>query len=410
MLIQFRVGNHRSLRDEQTFSLVASQRDDGPDSRVFQPRVLDEPLVAVAAIYGANASGKSNVLAALRFMKNAVRESQRSWEVDGTPQQPFLLSEKSREPSLYEAVFLVNGVRFRYGFLLSSSRVEEEWLFVWPSGEEVMWFEREQDSFNFGESLHGDNETIRGLTRPNSLFLSAAAQNNHPTLGSVFRFFRGWRFASRRRLTGVSLQHLSRALSVHGRPEAERDAILKMLRDADTGILDARVIEHDDMTARHGRPSLFFQHRGGENPNQWLPLAAESSGTIALLELAPLIIDTLNKGGVLFVDELESSLHPALAWKIVEIFGDRERNLRGSQLVFATHDTNLLGSIIEERPLRRDQIWFTEKDETGGTHLYPLTDFHPRQEENVERGYLQGRYGAIPYLGELIAAPAKKEP
>lgn len=402
MLIRFRVENHRSLRDEQTLSLVASQRSNELGPRVFQPRGLDVSLVSVAAIYGANASGKSNVLAALRFMRNAVRGSQRKWKVEGTPQDPFRLSEKSNEPSCYDAEFLVEGVRYRYGFVLSSSRVEEEWLFAWPRGEEVMWFERDRDSFHFGESLHGENEAIRELTRPNSLFLSAAAQNNHAMLGSIFRVFGSWRFARRRRLDAASLRYLSREFSVRSRPEAERSAILKMLRDADTGILDARVIEHDGIAAPQDRTALFFQHRGSESTDRWLPLMDESSGTIALLVLAPPIIDTLSKGGVLFIDELESDLHPALAWKIVDLFADFERNHHGSQLVFTARDTNLLGSLTEEQPLRRDQIWFTEKDETGGTHLYPLTDFHPRQEENVARGYLQGRYGAIPYLGELI--------
>jgi len=133
-----------------------------------------------------------------------------------------------------------------------------------------------------------------------------------------------------------------------------------------------------------------------------LPLAAESAGTVTLLGMAMLVVDVLGRGAVLGIDELEASLHPMLALELLRLFHDPAHNPRGAQLIFTTHDTNLLGNVVGERPLRRDQVWFTEKDEAGATHLYPLTDFQPRKEENLERGYLQGRYGAIPCLGELL--------
>jgi AAA15 family ATPase/GTPase len=147
---------------------------------------------------------------------------------------------------------------------------------------------------------------------------------------------------------------------------------------------------------------VLLRHRTTGDGEAWLPLASESSGTLALLELAPRVIDTLRRGGLLCIDELEASLHPALALTVVRMFNEPTHNARNAQLIFTTHGTNLLGSIVGEPALRRDQIWFTEKDEGGGTHLYPLTDFHPRKEENLERGYLQGRYGAVPFLGELV--------
>lgn len=411
MLVQFRVENHGSLRDEHVLSLVAGSDRPG----ALRVPGLDEALLPAAAIYGANASGKSNVLAALAFMQSAVIDSQRRWEVEGTPQQPFLLSGKAEEPSLYEVDLVVAGVRYRYGFRLSSVRVDEEWLYAWPHGRQATWFHREVDTFTFGKSLHGENEAIRALTRPNSLFLSAAAQNNHAMLLPIFRYFAAWRF-SLVRLPGLlglesPLSPLAERLAVQVQGD-DRDAIMQLLREADTGIIDVRVETSkdrvfvlnvgSDQPVEQVRHAVSFRHRTTDQERGWLPLWLESAGTLALLGLSTRVIDSLRGGGVLCIDELEASLHPALAMRVVRMFNDQQLNIGGAQLIFATHDTNLLGSAVDEPALHRDQVWFTEKDETGATHLYPLTDFHPRREENLERGYLQGRYGAVPFLGELI--------
>lgn len=132
-----------------------------------------------------------------------------------------------------------------------------------------------------------------------------------------------------------------------------------------------------------------------------MPLEEESKGTLTLFNLAPAVLSVLWTGGILVVDELEASLHPLLGLHIVRQFNDPARNPRNAQLLFTTHDTNLLGTTLGEPALRRDQIWLTEKDKEGASRIYPLTDYKPRKEENLERGYLQGRYGAIPFLGEL---------
>jgi predicted ATPase len=416
VLIQFRVENHRSLRDEQTLALAASgERSDG-----FLLRVdgLGVGVLPVVAIYGANASGKSNVLGALGFLRTAVVDSQRRWPLEGTPQEPFLLSSKARRPSLYEVDAIAHGLRFRYGFQLSASRVEEEWLFVWPHGRKAMWFERDGDKFEFGKSLRGANETIRELTRRNSLFLSAAAQNNHPELLPIVRYFSRWRLAltrgggaQGRTLSAASMKNLAARLGERASP-VDREAILQLLRAADTGIVDVQLVEEPRYQNPEYRvlkaPTMVFRHRSADDSDPWLPLASQSAGTVALLDLAPRIVDTLGNGGLLCIDELEASLHPALALSVVRMFNDPAHNPRGAQLVFATHDTHLLGSIAGDPVLRRDEVWFTEKDEAGATHLYPLTDFHPRKEENLERGYLQGRYGAIPFLGELVDPASDK--
>lgn len=426
MLIQFRVENHRSLRDEQVLSMVAADDLDPDDKRLIRRDGLDVALLPAVALYGANASGKSNVLGALGFMRDAVLRSHRLWEPEsGTPQEPFALSAKVSEPSLYEVDILLGGTRYRYGFVISAARVEEEWLYAWPQGIEELWFEREEDRFTFGEVFAGENETIRELTRSNSLFLSAAAQNNHAAILPIFKWFRTARLELRR-VPAVGVPNaesailevlFSRQLSLFPEEarQRDRDAIVRLLRAADVGILDIRVTgqenAHPGYRVRSGlrRQEVFFLHKAEGEEQAWLPLEAESSGTVMLLRIAASLVGVLRAGTLLCIDELEASLHPTLALELVRLFNDPSQNPQGAQLVFTTHDTNLLGNIIGEPALRRDQIWFTEKDQNGATHLYPLTDFHRHEEENLERGYLQGRYGAVPFLGRLSSILMNQE-
>jgi predicted ATPase len=423
VLIQLRVENHRSLREEQTLSLVAASAGDKDDACLIRSKGLSEALLPVVALYGANASGKSNVISALAFMKTAVQKSHRLWDPNGgTPREPFALSKKAEEPSLFEVDFLFQNVRYRYGFVIGSEKIEEEWLFAWPRGKKQTWFEREGTKLQFGKHLRGENETIRALTRGNSLFLSAAAQNNHAMLLPVAEWFSNLVVRGSPSNLIYLADFAAAMLSlVRKWPRADqRDsyfrAVLNLLQAADTGIVDFR-LDEVKLSAQYGwsgstAPSieLWFRHKTEDEKRAWLPLAAESQGTVMLLHLATEVTVALMTGGVLCVDELDASLHPMIALELLRLFHDPQRNPHGSQLVFTTHDTNLLGSLSGEPLLRRDQIWFTEKDQAGATKLYPLTDFHPRKEENLERGYLQGRYGAIPFLGELLPpGPAERD-
>jgi len=432
MLVQFRVENHRSLRDEQVLSMVAATAGDKSDERLIRPEGIGEALLPAVALYGANASGKSNLMSALDFMREAVLGSYRVWEPKGgTPQEPFVLSSKENESSLYEVDIVVEGVRYRYGFVISARRVEEEWLHAWPRGRKQTWFQREGDEFEFGKYMHGENEAIKALTRANSLYLSTAAQNNHAQAMLIFEWFRATRFELRRgparaldpvHVTALGDLFVTRRQMSLFKEDSEadardRDAIVRLMQAADVGILDLKAADREGFRKERGAfrrhvgkdYDFFFLHKTQFKGGVWLPLDWESSGTITLLGIATRLVTILRKGGLLCVDELEASLHPMLALEILRLFNDPAHNLRGAQLMFTTHDTNLLGNVLGEPPLRRDQIWFTEKDQTGATKLYPLTDFHPRKEENLERGYLQGRYGAIPFLGELVPDPSDKE-
>ena len=285
-------------------------------------------------------------------------------------------------------------------------------------------FEREADAFSFSEDLSGENEAIKSLTRPNSLFLSAAAQNNHRALSSVFGWFSAVFFTSRNApsqggrasrdllrdlLFDTSQLHFPMFSEDKASNKRLRDAVAQLLRSADTGIIDIKSAQEDRTEQGLGmlratRSEIYLRHRTEDTQREaWLPLAVQSAGTITLLTMAIPILRVLERGGLLCVDELEGNLHPMVALELLRLFNDPRQNPHGAQILFTTHDTNLLGNVLGEPALRRDQVWLTEKDQKGATHLYPLTDFHPRADENLERGYLQGRYGAIPFLGQLVS-------
>jgi hypothetical protein len=433
MLIEFRVENHRSLRDEQVLSMEAGRVGDDNDPRPRRVSGYAESLLPVAVLYGANASGKTNVLAALAFMRDAVVMSHSFWSPDqGVPRDPFAWGPKRDEPSFFEVSFLLEDVRYQYGFVASDERFLEEWLHAWPKGKKQAWFEREGDSFKFGEHLKGENKLIEGVTRDNALFLSAAAQHRHPQLASIFSWFGaleavnlpagrqfhplGWpsEFSLGSRIEGRRGAWLQELLAGSELGEPLLDRLRPLLRNADIGIVDLRLSKgQTDDPGRVSRSRGILLKHEGQYQDAWLPLGEESRGTQALFRLAFPILCVLDEGGLLLVDELEASLHPLLAQQLVRQFNDPITNPRNAQLIFTTQDTNLLGTMLDEPALRRDQVWFTEKDNEGATVLYPLTDYKPRKAENIERGYLQGRYGAIPFLGDLhlageLAAPARE--
>lgn len=421
MLIEFRVENHRSIKDEQALTLAAGRGGDPDDARPRRVVGATEPLLPSAALYGANASGKSNLLMALAFLRDAVVYSHRSWSPEGgVPRDPFAWRD-SAVPSLFEITFIVDATRFEYGFTTDGQAFLEEWLYAWPLGHKQVWFERERQDVKFGEKLKGENRVVADVTRPNALFLSASAQLQHEQLRPVYRWISRIQVESlphaRPRPRNLSWARLGLSpggeqgsLFPHleeGVRETRLTSLLELLRAADVGILDAKLVDEPDPYQARGpsagiRRRVFLRHQGSDAG--WLPLEEESHGTQTIFRLAAPLLEVIERGGVLVVDELEKSLHPLLAQQIVRQFNDPTLNPKNAQLIFSTHDTNLLGTVVGDPTLRRDQIWLTEKDKEGATQIYPLTDYQPRKQENLERGYLQGRYGAIPFLGSLVPA------
>ncbi|MDP1858853.1 MAG: ATP-binding protein [Gemmatimonadaceae bacterium] len=415
MLLRFRVENFRSLKGKQELSLIASKLGDTADGLLEFPGV-DVAVLPVAAVYGANASGKSSVLLAMSYMHDAVIQSHRRWSPEGgVPREPFTLDLESRlTPSTFEVDLLLDGTRYEYGFAVDSERVVGEWLVAFPSGRPQKWFTRDvnaKQEYRFSRELAGENSAIRKLTRSNSLYLSAAAQNNHAMLRPIYDWFaRSLIVVADRERELLSMQ------TVKLMEKSEfRSGVVRLLGLADVGVsgVDVSLEELPPEALRLAQalfpdnsgfqmklqpdfriPRIKLQHTTTSGHESEIAFEEESRGTQALFGLAGPILLALSEGSTLLVDELDTSLHPLLAIEIVKMFGRRETNPRNAQLVFNTHDTN----ILECGLLRRDQVWFTEKNEDGETQLYPLTDFRARKEENLERGYLQGRYGAVPFL------------
>ena len=403
MLLRFRFSNFRSFRSEQELSLIAGPFTDLPDVP-RHPSGINEGVLPCAAIYGANASGKTNVIQAIGFMASAVSLSHRDWRPDGAiPREPFMADEESRrEPSEIEADFLLAGVRHRYGFRVDSQVVLEEWLFVYPKGKKQTWFHRKRGNpIAFSNKMPGENRTIENLTRQNSLFLSAAAQNAHEALLPIFTWLSGLLF-----VIGDRSKYREQTTRLCSELDYKNE-IARLVSVADLGIAQMTVEDAEfnfpDRTLAEiattlklppvTRPVIRLLHRFGESTVPF-NMDQESDGTMAYLALLGPAVDAIQKGTPLLIDELDASLHPLLAIQLLRLFNTPSSNPKGAQLIFNTHDTNLLSGGV----LRRDQIWFTEKGNDATSHLYALSDFKPRRQENLQNGYLQGRYGAIPFI------------
>ena len=428
MLLRFGVENHRSIRTYQELSLVATTLKDSAEGLLNTSWSLTDsnPLqvVPALAIYGSNAAGKSTVLKALDFFVQAILGSHSRGAVSGgVPYHPFLLDDvSSKKPSRYDADFMIKGIRYHYGFSLDGEKFTREWLYMFSAGgrrvTKTTLFVRDRDNpeeFYFGKSLKGENKQISKLVRPNSLYLSAAAQNSHPVLSDLYELI-SKKFVTR---VDVDLSEFSLAkqlLAYLGDDENRTKQAIEFLAAADVGILgvdfakipfknvNKDLIEdferlfskHFDLPEAFKEPPTRVRllHRGANDKAFAIGLDAESAGTISLLQLIGPAFERLREGGVLVVDELNSTLHPLVSRELIRLFSNPTTNPGGAQIIFSTHDTNLLAGGL----LRRDQIWFAEKDREGETCIYPLSEITVRSKDNLERGYLTGRFGAIPFF------------
>jgi len=407
VLLSFRVANHRSIKEEQQLLL-------GPVYEADRPEGTDWEAVPVAAVFGANAAGKSNVVDALRYMAEMVSSSHRDAEPGaGIKRNPFALDEECcGEPSWFVVDLSLEGIRHTYGFSLDDDRVVDEWLYSYPHGRKRVVFQRSGEDFSFGDAQpRKELELVRKITEPNSLFMSVAARSRQDAFLPVYEWFAqgvrfrggsGWEFLLLSMLVGKLLKDPARIPGVIG-----------LLKAADLGIENVGVEQVNYVVPRgpkssqwpHEVPVVWVEHQGRSGPVR-LGLEHQSSGTKALLAYAESVLDVLDGGGLLVVDEIDSSLHPRLTAHLVKLFQDETTNPQGAQLLLTTHDASLLGRSGGEDILKRDQVWFVEKDAYGETTLYPLSDFKPRQEENRERRYLGGSYGAVPLLNEELFAAA----
>lgn len=418
MLIEFRVKNFRSLRDEQVLSLVASKDKTLQDTHTQATGISAAPAVLRSAVvYGANASGKSNLIKALQYMRGVVTESATAMQPSQTfAVQQFRLDAVSvGQPSEFEVTFLNDGVRYQYGFAMTTQRIVSEHLLVYKSFKPQHWFTRRfdadtsKDIYDFGHGLKGPKNLWEGATRPNALFLSMAVQLNSESLRPLFDWFLN-------HLVIFNEQaQLSPQMSIELLKKADgRKEICNFLSSADISIADIDVetrkvpgqaIHFDLMAGKTEVRSEEMEehkvlfHHVTEQGKAVFDIMDESNGTRNLLFLAAPVLNILNKGLTLVIDELDNSLHTLLVRELVRLFHRPEINTGGAQLIFTTHDTSLLDA---PNLFRRDQVWFVEKDRDQTSTLVSLSEFSPRKNEALERGYLMGRYGGVPFLDHTL--------
>ncbi len=419
MLLEFRVKNFKSIRDEVVFSLNASKDSTLEKTHTLQTGIKLIPnVVCSAAIYGANASGKSNLLEAIKYMRGVVNESA-SLQIGQTFNvKNFALdSLKCNEPTEFEITFINEGIRYQYGFALSTERIVEEWLYEYKTSKPTHLFSRrydnelKEDLFDLGSGLKGQKAVWQKATKENSLYLSTAVQLNSEQLKPVFI----WITQNIIYFGNAGLLPINKTVDMVNDGQYKHD-IINFLSTADICIDDITVKEVEAIThefkfndstneaeANRKKVNRLLPefHHVTEHGSAIFDLNEESTGTQRLFALAGPILNILKEGKILIFDELDSSLHTLLAKKIVEMFHEPELNTKGSQLIFSTHDTELLRNNL----LRRDQVWFIDKNSSQVTNLYPLTDFSPRKSEDLESGYLIGRYGAIPFIENFKLDP-----
>lgn len=397
MLVEFRVKNYRSLRDEQVLSLVAAKDKTLEDTHTVTTDLKAVPRVLKSAvIYGANASGKSNLIRGLWDMREMVRESSAlPANQVAISVQPFRLNIKStNEPSEFEVTFLLDGVRYQYGFAVTPERVVREHLLVYKAFKPQRWFDRcfdvqnGIDLYEFGAGLKGPKHLWQDATRPNALFLSIAVQLNSDTLRPIY----DWFFDQL-----VIFNELDRPNQVTSIQLLKQDEGRRQIRDflSSTDISDIEVTAHQIKGPKEKIWEQLKFHHITQHGQAIFELQEESHGTRNLFFLAGPVLEVLREGKTLVVDELDTSLHPLLVRELVRLFHNPAANPGNAQLIFTTHDTSLLDA---HGLFRRDQIWFVEKDQDQASSLIALSEFSPRKNEALERGYLMGRYGGVPFL------------
>lgn len=416
MLLEFRVRNYKSIKDDCIFSMVANTDKLHAETHVIKTGIKSIPgILRSSVIYGANASGKSTLVNAITFARAVVAESSTSMQLGQTfNTQPFRLDEKYiLEPSEFEFTYLDDGVRYQYGFALNSKQVVEEWLLVYRNAKPQQWFKRSyhnklhKEVYEFSSYLSGPRKLWQESTRPNALFLSTAVQLNSEQLSPVFNWIVNKLLPISAGVTPLPDTTTAMLQNSDGKKEVQ-----EFLTSADISITDIRIEPRRGFTqtwnfdAATGKSNinneesemLFpqFMHVT-EKGSAVFELHEESLGTQRIYAFAGPVLDILKQGKILIVDELDSSLHTLLVRRLVDMFNDPILNKNSAQLIFTTHDTALLDTDI----LRRDQVWFVEKDPSQATTIYPLTDFSPRKNEALERGYLVGRYGALPFFRDF---------
>lgn len=426
MLVEFSVSNFRSFCSEATLSMVAGKKksrerrlDSDATFELVEPELR---LLKCAAIYGANGAGKSNLFKALGFMRGFVMKSANANDIDEEiAYTPFLLNEVSRkEPSKFSIVFIIKNLTYEYGFAVSKAQVTEEWLLRKSGTNRAVELFTRINSDIKSHSSFKESSGLESKTRKNALFLSTCAQFNGTISTDVLRWFRRLQIVSG--LTdGAFLAATKKSL----RDDSKASEVREVVNAFDLGfsflgaVKDERIIgaELDSFPPEMaGLATELKKLFAAEDQNRFRVITKhpvydkngvktseiefdlekdESEGTKKLVAFSGPLSDSLSSQYVLIIDEFDARLHPLITKQIIRMFNGMKSNPTNAQLIVATHDTNLLDKDL----MRRDQIWFIEKDAFGESHLTSLVEYKVRNDASYEKDYIMGKYGAIPFLG-----------
>ena len=384
MIINFTVGNYRSFKDKKVLSMEATAIKELNESVIEKEGYR---LLPSAVIYGANSSGKSNFLKAIGKFGEIVNYSSKMSSTDKLNITPFLLNQKStQEPSFFEIEILIDNQTYTYGFTADNLKVYEEWLYIkeGKAKKEKCLFVRTEEGIGIADE-YNEGKGLEEKVRDNGLFLSTIDSFNGEIAKKIIHkidciwVISGIDHESWSVFTNDFLKSMNVGFNRFELPEDE-----KLAKEVKAYTIHNLYNEQEEVI---GETRFSMKEH-------------ESSGTNKLFDLAALVIGQLALGGLLVIDELDSKLHPLLTQHIIKLFNNPKTNPKGAQLIFATHDTNLLNV----KTFRRDQIWFTEKDHSEATDLYSLAEFREpegnkiRKDRSFEKDYINGRYGAIPYI------------
>lgn len=427
MLIKFTVNNFRSFGKQATLDMTASNalKDNlYKGTSLIGTGVGAGKVLNAVAIYGANSSGKSNLLRAVGVMRQMVLDSVRLNESDTLPYQPFLLSTREPQPTYFEMVYYEPSSRsnYTYGFEYTEEAIRREWLIAkWPGRSEKKLFSRIDKAVEIDERAYSEGVKSKELSlNRNRLFLSLMGQTGGEISNRVIEWFHD----SLRVISGIEDTYSKYTRKLVLNNHTAKDNVQEFLCKMKLGFerFEPHKVDFESLGFPLGLPKELiaqikndpyiqislvhnvYNESGGVERIEMFDLDdQESAGTNKIFSLSGPLLESLKGGKTLFIDELDSQMHPLISWRLVEMFNKAEDNPHNAQLIFTTHDTNLLSSDL----FRRDQIWFTEKDPMERTDLYPLIKAHersgslnhaPRNDSNYQKNYIHGKYGAIPYL------------
>lgn len=423
MLIEFKFGNFRSFRDEAVLSMEAMGLGRLKNCLISYNSMK---LIPSVAIYGKNGGGKSNVIRAfwlaVQFIKNAQRTQHENAKI---PVKPFLLNDYSKyEPTFFEFTYVLDNVKYIYGFSATNEKIFSEYLYHSPKGQKATVFTRTEQKFNFTEEK-AKRKLISEAVAPNQLFFSVACTMNDADCMRAMKWFRDYVFFSRdyadipeqlleysndkNMLAAISGYAKAADLGIEKMEFEFKDKVVKdfeseknipeEIRFALTAFMqnlkENSNISEIGLQKSEVRATSYHNgiNKNGVRTSFTLDLSDESDGTRKLMSIAPAIESVLNNGGIVLVDELEKELHPMLVNYIVAKFQSKTSNPNGAQLIFTTHNTELLDMEL----MRKDQLYFADKNrKDGASELYSIGDFSTKTADNIRKGYLAGKYGATP--------------